>query len=84
MRLPISFFAVRKVGQTVARVRELENVRNFITGSGLTLIVDLGFTVVFFAVMVPLRANAHLDRVGLVALLHRRVCHCHAGVTQTR
>lgn len=51
MRLPISFFSVRKVGQTVARVRELENVRNFITGSGLTLIVDLGFTVVFIAVM---------------------------------
>jgi len=51
MRLPISYFGVRKVGQTVARVRELENIRNFITGSGLTLIVDLAFTVVFIAVM---------------------------------
>lgn len=51
MRLPISFFAVRKVGQTVARVRELENVRNFITGSGLTLVVDLAFTGIFIAVM---------------------------------
>lgn len=51
MKLPISFFAVRKVGQTVARVRELENVRNFITGSGLTLIVDLAFTGIFIAVM---------------------------------
>lgn len=51
MRLPISYFGVRKVGQTVARVRELENVRNFITGSGLTLFLDLAFTVVFIAVM---------------------------------
>lgn len=51
MRLPISYFGVRKVGQTVARVRELENVRNFITGSGLTLVVDLAFTFVFIAVM---------------------------------
>lgn len=51
MRLPIAYFGVRKVGQTVARVRELENVRNFITGSGLTLIVDLLFTFVFIAVM---------------------------------
>ncbi len=51
MRLPIAFFGVRRVGQTVARVRELENVRNFITGSGLTLVVELAFTVVFFAVM---------------------------------
>lgn len=51
MQLPISFFGVRKVGQTVARVRELENVRNFITGSALTLVVDLAFTFVFIAVM---------------------------------
>lgn len=51
MQLPISFFAVRKVGQTVARVRELENIRNFITGSGLTLIVDIAFTGIFIAVM---------------------------------
>ena len=51
MHLPISFFAVRRVGQTVAHVRELENIRNFLTGSGLTLVVDLAFTVVFLAVM---------------------------------
>ncbi|MEQ8320497.1 MAG: type I secretion system permease/ATPase [Rhodospirillales bacterium] len=51
MNLPISFFGMRKVGQTVARVRELENIRNFITGSGLTLVVDLAFTVVFIVVM---------------------------------
>jgi len=51
MRLPIGYFGVRRVGETVARVRELENIRNFITGSGLTLIIDLAFTVVFFAVM---------------------------------
>ncbi len=51
LRLPISFFGVRRVGETVARVRELENVRNFLTGSALTLVVDLAFTVIFFAVM---------------------------------
>jgi len=51
MGLPIAYFGARRVGQTVARVRELENIRNFITGSGLTLVVDLAFTFVFFAVM---------------------------------
>lgn len=51
MNLPISFFGARRVGETVARVRELDNIRNFITGSGLTLIIDLAFTVVFFAIM---------------------------------
>lgn len=49
--LPIAYFGARRVGETVARVRELENIRNFLTGSALTLVVDLAFTVVFFAVM---------------------------------
>lgn len=49
--LPISYFESRPTGQTVARVRELENVRNFITSSALTVLIDLGFTVIFFLVM---------------------------------
>lgn len=51
MQLPIAYFGARRVGETVARVRELENVRNFLTGSALTLVVDMAFTVIFFAVM---------------------------------
>ena len=49
--LPISYFQARRVGDLVARVRELENIRNFITGSALTLVIDLFFTFVFLAVM---------------------------------
>ncbi len=51
LALPIAYFGGRRVGDSVARVRELENIRNFITGSALTLTIDLFFTVVFFAVM---------------------------------
>ncbi|MDQ5984600.1 MAG: Toxin RTX-I translocation ATP-binding protein [Syntrophus sp. SKADARSKE-3] len=51
LQLPINYFASRRVGDTVARLRELETVRGFLTGSGLTSIVDLFFTVVFLAVM---------------------------------
>ena len=51
LRLPLSYFEARRVGDTVARVRELDSIRNFITGSALTLVIDLSFTVVFFAVM---------------------------------
>jgi subfamily B ATP-binding cassette protein HlyB/CyaB len=51
LRLPVAYFKVRRVGDTVARVRELETIRNFITGSSITLIVDLLFTAVFFAVL---------------------------------
>lgn len=51
MALPIAYFEARRAGDSVARVRELENIRNFITSSALTLIIDLFFTFVFLAVM---------------------------------
>lgn len=49
--LPIPYFEARRVGDSVARVRELENIRRFLTSSALTLVIDLSFTVVFLVVM---------------------------------
>ncbi|HEV8463505.1 MAG TPA: ABC transporter transmembrane domain-containing protein, partial [Pseudolabrys sp.] len=49
--LPLAYFQARRVGDSVARVRELENIRNFLTSSALTLVIDLFFTFVFLAVM---------------------------------
>jgi subfamily B ATP-binding cassette protein HlyB/CyaB len=49
--LPISYFEARRAGDSVARVRELENIRNFLTSSALTLVIDLFFTFVFLGVM---------------------------------
>lgn len=51
LALPMAWFQARRVGDSVARVRELENIRNFITSSSLTLLIDLVFTSVFLAVM---------------------------------
>jgi len=51
LTLPLSYFENRQVGDTIARMRELENVRQFITGSGLMLFLDLFFLVVFLGVM---------------------------------
>ena len=51
LALPISYFQARRVGDSVARVRELENIRNFLTSSGLTLAIDLFFTIVFIAAL---------------------------------
>ncbi len=51
LALPIAYFQTRRVGDSVARVRELENIRNFLTSSALTLVIDLFFTLVFLAVM---------------------------------
>ena len=49
--LPLSYFEARRVGDSVARVRELENIRNFLTSNAVTVLIDLFFTIVFFVVM---------------------------------
>lgn len=51
LTLPLGYFEARRVGDTVARVRELENIRNFLTGQALTAMLDLVFSIVFFGVM---------------------------------
>jgi ATP-binding cassette, subfamily B, bacterial HlyB/CyaB len=51
LHIPLRYFEVRRVGDTVARVRELENIRQFITGSSINVVLDLLFTVLFLAVM---------------------------------
>ena len=50
-RLPLAYFETRPAGQTVARMRELETIRSFLTGQGLTSLLDLVFTLIFFVVM---------------------------------
>jgi ATP-binding cassette, subfamily B, bacterial HlyB/CyaB len=49
--LPIPYFQARRVGDSISRIREMETIRSFLTGNALTLVLDLLFSVVFFAVM---------------------------------
>lgn len=51
LNLPLNYFETRAAGQTVARVRELETIRNFLTGQALFSVLDLIFTFVFIAVL---------------------------------
>lgn len=51
LHLPLSYFESRRSGDTVARMRELDNARNFLTGQALTSWLDLLFAVVYIAVM---------------------------------
>ena len=71
MALPLSYFQSRRVGDSVARVRELENIRVFLTSSALTLVLDLFFTLVFVGVMFFYSPSAQLDRHCRLSLLHR-------------
>jgi len=51
LQLPVSYFQARRVGDSVARIRELETIRNFLTGNALTVLLDLAFSSVFLCVM---------------------------------
>ena len=51
LRLPLAYFETRRVGDSVARIRELETIRQFITSSSITLVLDLAFCAVFLSVM---------------------------------
>jgi len=51
LNLPLNYFEARRVGDSVARVRELERIREFLTSNAVTVVIDLFFTIVFFAVM---------------------------------
>ena len=67
-RLPLSYFETRAAGQTVARVRELETIRSFLTGQGLTSLLDLVFTAIFFVVMFLYSAKLTLIVIGSIPL----------------
>ncbi|OFS70567.1 peptidase C39 [Pseudomonas sp. HMSC08G10] len=75
LHLPLAYFQARRVGGSVARVRELENIRNFLTGNAITLVMDVLFSVVFIAVMfyysgwLALVVVASLPLYALVSLL---------------
>jgi subfamily B ATP-binding cassette protein HlyB/CyaB len=75
LRLPLGYFGVRRVGDSVARVRELENIRQFLTGSTLTLVLDLLFGMIFLAVIFAYSAllgwivTASAPLYGLISFL---------------
>ncbi|OEZ93383.1 toxin RTX-I translocation ATP-binding protein [Janthinobacterium sp. HH107] len=51
LALPIAYFQARRVGDSVARIHELENIRSFLTGNAMTLVLDLLFSFIFIAAM---------------------------------
>lgn len=51
LRLPLSYFEARRVGDTAMRVRQLETIREFLTNASLTVLIDPAFAIVFLVVM---------------------------------
>lgn len=68
LQLPLAYFQARRVGDSVARVRELENIRSFLTGNALTVLLDLLFCGVFIAIMFFYSATLSLIVLASVPL----------------
>ncbi len=51
LRLPLRYFEKRSVGELSTRINELENIRQFLTGTALTVVLDSVFSVVYIIVM---------------------------------
>jgi HlyB family type I secretion system ABC transporter len=51
LRLPLRYFERRPVGELATRVNELENIRSFLTGTALTVVIDAVFSVIYILVM---------------------------------
>jgi HlyB family type I secretion system ABC transporter len=51
LRLPLRYFEKRSVGELSTRVNELENIRQFLTGTALTVVLDSVFSVIYIIVM---------------------------------
>jgi HlyB family type I secretion system ABC transporter len=72
LRLPLRYFEKRSVGELSTRVNELENIRQFLTGTALTVVLDSVFSVVYIVVMVlysPLLTLVALSTMPLFILL---------------
>ncbi|HEY9876438.1 MAG TPA: peptidase domain-containing ABC transporter, partial [Candidatus Obscuribacterales bacterium] len=51
-RLPLRYFERRPVGELATRINELENNRQFLTGTALTVVLDAIFSIIYIVVMV--------------------------------
>jgi subfamily B ATP-binding cassette protein HlyB/CyaB len=51
LRLPLRYFERRPVGELSTRINELENIRQFLTGTALTVVLDAIFSVIYIVVM---------------------------------
>lgn len=63
-RLPLSYFHQRPVGEIASRLRELDKIRDFLTGTALTALIDAAFSAIYVAIML-----FYSVKLTLIALL---------------
>ena len=68
LRLPLRYFEKRPVGEISTRVNELENIRQFLTGTALTVVLDAVFSVVYIVAMIIYSPLLTLVALGIVPI----------------
>ena len=68
LRLPLRYFDKRPVGELSTRINELENIRQFLTGTALTVVLDALFSVVYIVVMLFYSWELTLVGLGTIPL----------------
>ena len=68
LRLPLSYFARRPVGEISSRINELEKIRRFLTGTALTVVLDALFSLIYIAVMLLYSVPLTLWALAVVPL----------------
>jgi subfamily B ATP-binding cassette protein HlyB/CyaB len=68
LRLPLRYFDKRPVGELTTRIAELGTIRNFLTGTAITLLLDSVFSVIYIAVMVFYSGVLTVVSLGVVPL----------------
>ena len=69
LALPIVYFEKRKVGNIIARVRELDTIREFIANKSISVILDVLFSGVFVAVMLLYSVKLTMVVVAFVSVI---------------
>ena len=69
LSLPITYFESRKVGDTIARIREIDTIRNFLTNRTITVIVDFIFSIVFLVIMLVYSVKLSLVVMGIIFII---------------
>jgi subfamily B ATP-binding cassette protein HlyB/CyaB len=69
LHLPLPYFEARPTGTLVARLHGVEQLREFISGAAVSLVLDLPFLLIFLAVMFSYSWQLTLIAVGIMALI---------------
>ncbi|TAF18727.1 MAG: ATP-binding cassette domain-containing protein, partial [Nostocales cyanobacterium] len=68
LRLPLRYFEKRPVGELATRINELENIRQFLTGTALTVVLDAVFSLIYIVVMLFYSWQLTLVGLGIIPL----------------